>query len=81
MKDGEGYIHFHHTEYSIAMACALLHQPDPAVRSLRRAAAEGMPCYPCFAHDPYLANLRGDPGFTAFMSDLKAQWERYRTTL
>jgi DNA-binding SARP family transcriptional activator/TolB-like protein/lipoprotein NlpI len=78
---GEGFIHFHHAAFSIATAYALLHRPGPAVRFLRRAAAEGLPCYPCVANDPYLANIRDDRGFVALMRDLKAQWERYRAAL
>ena len=81
VRKGEGFIHFHHAAVSIAAAYSLLHRAGPAVRFLRRAAAEGLPCYPCFANDPYLANIRSDAGFIAFMRDLKAQWERYRATL
>ena len=81
LKKGAGFGHFHHTAYSIAMAYALLHRPGPAVRYLRQAAAEGLPCYPCFANDPYLANLRNDSDFIAFLRELKAQWERDRATL
>ena len=78
VQKGAGYIHFHHSEYYIAMAYALLHRPQPALRFLRRAAAEGMPCYPCFANDPYLAMIQSDPGIAAFMRDLHAQWQRYK---
>jgi tetratricopeptide (TPR) repeat protein len=49
---GKGFIHFHHTASRIAAAYALLHQPGPAVQWLRRAAEDGLPCYPCFAKDP-----------------------------
>jgi TolB-like protein/DNA-binding SARP family transcriptional activator/Tfp pilus assembly protein PilF len=80
VQKGAGYIHFHHSEYYIAMAYALLHRPQPALRFLRRAAAEGMPCYPCFANDPYLAMIQSDPGVTAFMRELHAQWQRYKKT-
>ncbi len=78
---GEGFIHFHHAAVSIATAYALLHRPGPAVRFLRQAATEGLPCYPCFANDPYLVKIRDDPDFVALLRELKAQWERYRATL
>ena len=78
---GAGYIHFHHTASRIASAYALLGRPGPAVAWLRRAAEDGLPCYPCFATDPDLDGIRHDPGFIAFMQDLKAQWERYRAAL
>ncbi len=78
---GKGFVHFHHTAYNIASAYAILRQPVAAVRWLRRTAEEGWPCYPYFAKDPNLANMQDDPGFIAFMRELKAQWERYRATL
>jgi DNA-binding SARP family transcriptional activator len=78
---GKGYVHFHHAGYHIALAYALLHQPDSAVQWLRRVAAAGMPCYPCFAGEPFLNDIRTDPGFVAFLREQKAQWERYRATL
>jgi len=78
---GAGYIHFHHTASRIASAYALLGRPGPAVAWLRRAAEDGLPCYPCFATDPDLNGISHDPGFIAFMQDLKAQWEGYRAAL
>src|SRR5256712_4805255 len=78
---GAGYIHFHHTASRIASAYALLGRPGPAVVWLRRAAEDGLPCYPCFATDPDLDGIRHDPGFIAFMQDLKTQWQRYRAAL
>src|SRR3989441_3548569 len=78
---GADYIHFHHTASRIASAYALLGRPGPAVAWLRRAAEDGLPCYPCFATDPDLDGIRHDPGFIAFMQDLKTQWQRYRAAL
>ncbi|PYO62824.1 MAG: hypothetical protein DMD28_04310 [Gemmatimonadetes bacterium] len=81
VQKGKGYIHFHHAGYHIALAYALLHRPDSAVQWLRRVADGGMPCYPCFAGEPFLNGIRTDPGFVGFMSKQKAQWERWRATL
>ncbi len=81
VQKGKGYIHFHHAGYHIALAYALLHRPDSAVQWLRRVADGGMPCYPCFAGEPFLNGIRTDAGFVGFMSEQKAQWERFRTTL
>jgi len=78
---GKGFVHFHHTAYNIASVYAILRQPAPALQWLRRTAEEGWPCYPYFASDPNLANIRDDPGFIAFMRELKGQWERYRAAL
>lgn len=78
-EKGKRYVHFHHAAYNIAAAYALLHRPQAALVWLRRAADTGLPDYPLFAKDPNLDNIRGDPAFVAFMRDLKAQWERYRS--
>jgi TolB-like protein/DNA-binding SARP family transcriptional activator len=78
---GRGFVHFHHTAYNIASVYALLRQPARAVYWLHQAAEGGWPCYPYFARDPNLDHIRGDPGFLAFMEQLKRQWERYEATL
>jgi tetratricopeptide (TPR) repeat protein len=80
-RSGRGFVHFHHTAYSIASAYAILRQPTPALRWLRRAAEEGWPCYPYFAADPNLDRIRNDPEVSAYMRDLKRRWERYRAVL
>src|SRR6266700_277415 len=81
VQKGKGYIHFHHAGYHIALAYALLHRPDSAVHWLRTTADGGLPCYPLFERDPFLDNIRIDPGFVAFLREQKAQWERFRATL
>jgi tetratricopeptide (TPR) repeat protein len=81
IEKGKGFNQFHHTAYNIASVYAVLHQPARAVYWLRQAAVDGWPCYPYFARDPNLDNIRSDPGVVAFMEQLKAQWEHYRATL
>ena len=81
IEKGKGFVHFHHTQYNIASAYALLRQPRASVDWLHRAAAEGLPCYPLFVSDHNLDNIRGAPAFVAFLREQKAQWERRRATL
>jgi len=78
---GKGFGHFHHTAYNIASAYALLNKPEDAIKWLEAAAEDGFPCYPFFENDPNLNNLREAARFIAFMTKLKAQWERYKATL
>jgi Tfp pilus assembly protein PilF len=78
---GRSFGHFHHTAYNIACAYALMNQPDQAVQWLETAADDGFPCYPLFANDVQLNNVRKDERFIAFMTKLKHQWERYGATL
>jgi tetratricopeptide (TPR) repeat protein len=81
IEKGKGFIHFHHSAYNIASAYALLGRAASAVQWLRTAAEGGWPCYPYFANDPNLATLHGNPGYEAFMRELKVQWDRFRLTL
>src|SRR5437899_370596 len=80
VQKGKGYIHFHHAGFHIALAYALLQRPDSAVQWLRQVAEGGFPCYPLFEREPFLDNVRTDPGFVAFMRVQKFQWEQFRTT-
>ena len=81
VKADRGLSHYHHTEYAVASAYALLGRKAAAVQWLERAAAHGLPCYPLFRDDPFLVGLKGDPAFDRFMSQLKARWEGYRRDL
>src|SRR2546425_77736 len=81
VQKGKGYIHFHHAGFHIALAYALLQRPDSAVQWLRQVAEGGFPCYQLFEREPFLDNVRTDPGFVAFMREQKVQWEQFRTTL
>ena len=76
-----GLGHFHHSEYNIASAYALMGKPRLAVEWLEKAANNGFPCYPLFASDPNLSSLRSDPAYQSLMRKMKSDWERYRVTL
>ena len=73
--------HFHHAEYSIAEAYALLGDKDKALEFLAKTAADGMPCYPLFERDPHLRSLAADPRFVRFMTELRQRWERFKETV
>jgi TolB-like protein/DNA-binding winged helix-turn-helix (wHTH) protein/Flp pilus assembly protein TadD len=81
VSKGRGFGHFHHTAYHIACAYALMNKPEEAVRWLTVAADEGFPCYPLFENDPNLNNIRNDARFTQLMTNLRRQWEQYKTAL
>jgi DNA-binding winged helix-turn-helix (wHTH) protein/Flp pilus assembly protein TadD len=72
---GDNYGHFHHSAYNFAEAYAILNKPELAMKWLQLAADDGFPCYPLFANDPDLDNIRNYPGFKDFMSKQKKQWE------
>jgi TolB-like protein len=77
VERGRGYLHFHHTAYNVAVAYAMLHRPKEALQWLQVAADTGLPCYPLFAGDADLDNIRQQPGFVAFLAQQKQQWEAF----
>jgi TolB-like protein len=81
IERGEGKDHFHYAEYDIGSAYALMNQPHHALEWFRRAAADGVPCYPRFAHDPNLNGIRDDPEFRSFLDGLRRQWEEFNAAL
>ena len=79
IEKGKGFGHFHHTAYHIATAFALIHRPEEATKWLEAAADDGFPCYPLFATDHNLDNLRQNAAFIEFMEKLKHQWAAYKS--
>ena len=79
VQKGKGFGHFHHTEYFIGVAYALMNKPDQSIKWLEQAVDEGFPCYPLFEHDANLNSLRQDGRFIALLAKLKQQWESYKT--
>src|SRR5262249_15871355 len=73
--------HFHHAPYNLACACSLLRSEARAIDWLKKAAAEGYPCYPRFEKDPLLQNLRNQPQFKALLSELRERFDQYKKTL
>ena len=70
--------HFHHTEYHIACAYALMNKKDLAIEWLRKSTAEGFNCYPSFERDANLANLRSDPRFLDLLATEKKRYETFK---
>jgi serine/threonine protein kinase/lipoprotein NlpI len=70
--------HFHHTEYHIACAYALMNRKDLAIEWLRKSVAEGFNCYPSFECDANLANLKGDPRFLDLLATEKKRYESFQ---
>jgi TolB-like protein/Flp pilus assembly protein TadD len=81
IRTGAGLRHFHHAEYNIASAYALMGNHRSALEWLRKTAEDGLPCYPLFQTDPKLDNLRNDPGFATFLAEMKSLLERRRANL
>lgn len=71
---GRGFIHFHHTAYSLGAVNVVLGNLDSAEDWVSRAANDGFPNYRFFEVDRHLAPLRARPGFRAFIAKLRQEW-------
>jgi hypothetical protein len=71
--------HVHHLYHNLAGASALMGLNEEAVKWLKMAAKNGLPCYPLFNQDSNLKGLKGDLDFDAFMLELKNKLEYYET--
>ncbi len=70
-----GFGHFHHTQYHVACAYALMDKKNSALEWLRKASAEGFSCYPLFLCDNNIDNLRTDPRFIEFLAAEKERFD------
>jgi serine/threonine-protein kinase len=71
------YIHYHHAQYDMACAQAVLGRGQEAVAWLARAARNGYPCASLFQADPLLVSLRGLPEFERLLAELRAECAGY----
>jgi adenylate cyclase len=74
-----GFGHFHHVEYDIACAYALMNKTDKSVEWFEKATGDGFNCYPMFEKDPSLDSVRNDPRFREIMDIEQKKWEYYRS--
>lgn len=71
----EAELHPHHTFHLSACTEAVLGNTKASLQWLKRTADEGMPCWPWFAEDPLLANLRRDPDGASYLQELKHRFD------
>jgi len=68
---GRDKSHFHHAEYNIACAYALLGDRPNALHWLQETALNGMPCYPLFDGDDFLRSLETESVYATIVRDAK----------
>ncbi|HEX6279995.1 MAG TPA: winged helix-turn-helix domain-containing protein [Pyrinomonadaceae bacterium] len=68
----------HHASYSLAGAYAQLGEIEKALYWLRRAAANGLTCYPLISGDRLLDPLKNDIRFNAFLNEIYSVGELTR---
>jgi eukaryotic-like serine/threonine-protein kinase len=68
----------HHVAYSVGAAEAQLGRPASAVKWLRQAADSGFQCFQWVERDALLDPIRRNPEFQAFLTVLRADYDRAR---
>jgi DNA-binding SARP family transcriptional activator/Tfp pilus assembly protein PilF len=63
--------HTHHTFENVASIYAVLGDTGTAMAWLERTVNTGFPCWPHFRINPFLKNLRDQPGFQRLLAELE----------
>ncbi len=71
-------LHPHHAYHLLALAHSAAGNVAASANWLRRTAEEGMPCYPWFARDPFLANVRGSEQGRELFAELERRYEFFK---
>jgi tetratricopeptide (TPR) repeat protein len=66
--------------YKMAQGYAALGQKPEAIRLLTKAVEQNFFCYPYFAVDPLLDNLRNEPEFAQFLAAARQRHEDFKRT-
>jgi hypothetical protein len=64
--------------YKVGQGYAVLGDSANALRCLRRAVEQNFFCYPYFAGDPLLDNVRGQPEFSTFLESARQRHENFK---
>jgi TolB-like protein len=78
LRGKRSFGHYHHTQYDVACAYALLGEKEAALDWLTDAARHGFPCHSFFEIDPLLASIRGEKRFARLIDELRAECDGYR---
>ena len=78
---GKASSHFHHAEFAIASANALMGDRVEALRWLQRMTSDGMPGYELIVGDPSFDAMREDSAFKAFMKTERTRHQRLHAIL
>jgi serine/threonine protein kinase/Tfp pilus assembly protein PilF len=69
--------HFHHAEFDIACALAVLGHGDEALDWLTSAMRNGFPCLPALENEPLLRSLRSRPRYRELVTEVRLQRDHY----
>ena len=79
LQNADNFIHAHHIYYNLAITSAILGEHKSAINWIKKAADTGFPNYPLFNTDPNLEMLKTNKEFISFLTNLKKDWEHYKS--
>ena len=77
-RGAKSKLHTHHAMHMAASAYALLGKPVEATRLIQKAIATGLPNYPTFRQDLFLAPLLEHAPYAKLLEKLRKDWEAYK---
>jgi hypothetical protein len=78
VRNRKAFGHYHHAQYDVACAYALLGDEDAALTWLADAAHNGFPCHSFFETDPLLESVRAQKRFVTLVDELRYECDGYR---
>jgi serine/threonine protein kinase/tetratricopeptide (TPR) repeat protein len=78
-RNEKAFGHYHHAQFDIGCALALLGHREEALEWAMAAAHNGFPSLPAYRDDPFLAVPRPDPAFQEFLRDLEKTHAHFRS--
>jgi TolB-like protein len=78
VQNRRNFGHYHHAQYDVACALALIGDRDQSLMWLEDAATNGFPCHAFFELDPWLREIRNEPRFRSLMQALRSECDGYR---
>ena len=76
-KRRKEFAHFHHAQFDIACALAVLGHAGEALTWLADALHGGFPCLPAVENEPLLASLRGEPQYRSLIAELRQTHDHF----
>jgi serine/threonine protein kinase/tetratricopeptide (TPR) repeat protein len=77
MRNRKPYGHFHHAQFDIGCALALLGRHDEAIGWLSDAVHGGFPCLPAVENEPLLESVRGHNGYRSLVGQLREMRDHF----
>ena len=77
VQNQKRYGHFHHAQFDIASALAILGRTDESIEWLTASVRGGFPCLPAVENEPFLASIRSAPRYADLIAELRQSRDHF----